>query len=84
MRRYRTGTRGFGVRHYPEPAGPVEDRASLADLRLRLYEVGSFLLTVLILAGVGFSQLYLSNSIFGSLADYAGLALWGLLVGPFA
>ena len=75
---------GFGVRHYPEPAGTVEDRASLADLRLRLYEVGSFLVTVLILAGVGFSQLYLSNPTFGSLADYAGLALWGLLVGPFA
>jgi|GEM_PF-1172940 len=56
-----------------------------AGFRLWLYGWGSFVVTVTILAMVGFSQLYISNPTFGaSPGDWATLALWGLLVGPTA
>ncbi len=59
--------------------------SGLACFRLWLYGWGSFVVTVIILAMAGFSQLYLSNPTFGaSPGDWATLALWGLLVGPTA
>ncbi len=75
---------GFAVTYYPGPAGNVEEGSFWANIRLRLYNIGSFLITIIILVSIGFSLQYLNNPTFGSIGDYAGLALWGLLVGPFA
>ncbi len=75
---------GFTVTRYPGPEGSVEEGSFWANFRLWLYNVGSFLITIVILVSIGFSQLYLQNPTFGSPGDYATLAIWGLLVGPFA
>jgi hypothetical protein len=68
---------------YLGPAG-VSKSTSQAWLRLRIFAAGSFLVTLVILVTIGYSELYLAKPTFGSFADYATLALWGLLVGPFA
>lgn len=60
-------------------------RSRWAEVRLTIYDSGSFLITVIIIALIGFSQLYLSNPTFGaSIEDYATLGLWGLLAGSTA
>ena len=80
----RETVKGFKVAQYPGPAESVADQSYWATFRLWLYEVGAFLITIIILVSIGFSQLYLQNPTFGSSGDYATLAIWGLLVGPFA
>jgi hypothetical protein len=56
----------------------------LARLRLKFYRIGSFLVTLVILVSIGYSQLYLADPTFGSPGNYATLALWGLLAGSFS
>jgi hypothetical protein len=68
---------------YLGPAG-VPRSTSQAWLHLRIFAAGSFLVTLVILVTIGYSELYLAKPTFGSFADYATLALWGLLAGPFA
>lgn len=54
-------------------------------IRLKLYTVGTYAVTVAILAMAGFMQLYLANPTFGATAgDWITLLLWGLLAGAAA
>lgn len=65
------------------PARWLQDRGP--GIRLILYEYGTYAVTVLILALVGFTELYLSNPTFGAtLGDWIALLIWGLLAGAAA
>lgn len=69
----------------PAPAPGARERVyDLARLRLKFYRIGSFLVTLVILVSIGYSQLYLADPTFGSPGNYATLALWGLLAGSFS
>ncbi|MEM8604795.1 MAG: hypothetical protein AAGF24_13295 [Cyanobacteria bacterium P01_H01_bin.121] len=50
-----------------------------ARRRLRIFYVVSYTTSIVILAGLGFSQLYLQNATFGAkpFEDYLGLLAWG-------
>ena len=73
----------FEITPTPSP-GLREQVYDLARLRLKFYRIGSFLVTLVILVSIGYSQLYLADPTFGSPGNYATLALWGLLAGSFS
>jgi hypothetical protein len=61
----------------------INNRLSLARIRLGIFSFVTLLIIVFILLVTGYQQLYLSNATFGaSMNDYIGLGLWGLGVGP--
>ncbi|KUG14486.1 hypothetical protein ASZ90_015865 [hydrocarbon metagenome] len=73
----------FEITPTPSP-GLREQVYDLARLRLQFYRIGSFVVTLVILVSIGYSQLYLEDPTFGSPGNYATLALWGLLAGSFS
>lgn len=59
---------------------PVLDRrASGAERRLQLFTVLSYLIAIVLLAGAGFTELYINKATFGASpwGDYFGLLAWG-------
>ncbi len=75
--------KAFTITPTPSP-GLREQVYDLARLRLQFYRIGSFVVTLVILVSIGYSELYLNNLTFGTPGNYASLALWGLLAGSFS
>lgn len=66
----------------PPPAvrrTPDERRAAEADKRLRLFTRVSYAIALVLLAGIGFGELYVARPTFGATAwgDYFALLAWG-------
>lgn len=57
----------------------VEEQVTGAQARLRLFTWASYTITVALLAGAGFGELYVANASFGANAwgDYFALLAWG-------
>jgi len=63
----------------PASSITVKEQVSSAHTRLRLFTLISYAISVVLLAGIGFDELYVANSAFGANAwgDYFALLAWG-------
>jgi hypothetical protein len=69
----------FSFRSSPLHPPTATEQASRARTRLRTFTLTSYVIAVTLLAGAGFSELYIANTTFGAnaWADYFALLAWG-------